>query len=102
MAHRPLPTVELWGVKDRNTMSLPKPLLLITLGDVAGVGPEIVARAWPALVQLSRPVVVGEPLWLRRGLEQARKTATVRVVAAPNEIAAEDNLIPCLHATSQD
>src|SRR5262249_12125606 len=32
----------------------PMPRLLITLGDVAGVGPEIVARAWPTLVELCR------------------------------------------------
>ena len=25
------------------------PRLLITMGDVAGIGPEIIARAWPTL-----------------------------------------------------
>ena len=44
----------------------PLPRLLITLGDVAGIGPEIVARAWPHLPALCRPVVVGDPLWLER------------------------------------
>jgi 4-hydroxythreonine-4-phosphate dehydrogenase len=38
-----------------------KPTLLITLGDVAGVGPEIVAKAWPKLHDYCRPVVVGDP-----------------------------------------
>ena len=45
-----------------------KPLLLITLGDVAGVGPEIIARAWPELLALCRPVVCGDAGWMRRGL----------------------------------
>ena len=45
------------------------PRLLITLGDVAGIGPEIVARAWPQLFAHCRPVVVGDPGWLRRGLD---------------------------------
>src|SRR5690349_3677257 len=90
------------GEKDPATMTEPRPLLLITLGDVAGVGPEIVARAWPALVQLSRPVVVGEPLWMRRGLEQAGKSAEVRVIETPAEVEASADVIPCLHATEQD
>jgi 4-hydroxythreonine-4-phosphate dehydrogenase len=37
------------------------PRLLITLGDVAGIGPEIVARAWPKLTAVCDPVVVGDP-----------------------------------------
>ena len=56
------------------------PRLLITLGDVAGIGPEIVARAWPRLLDLCRPTVVGDPHWLRRALDLvAGSTAPVRV-----------------------
>ena len=33
-----------------------RPRLLVTMGDVAGVGPEIIARAWPDLNALCRPV----------------------------------------------
>ena len=42
------------------------PRLLITLGDVAGIGPEIVVKAWPSLVEICRPIVVGDVGWLRR------------------------------------
>src|SRR5262245_19546660 len=90
------------GEKVPPAMTDPRPLLLITLGDVAGVGPEIVARAWPALVQLGRPVVVGDPLWLRRGPQQEGKNADVRVIEAPGEFAASADVIPCLHATQLD
>lgn len=38
-----------------------KPRLLITLGDVAGIGPEIVATAWPKLLEYCTPTVVGDP-----------------------------------------
>ena len=38
-----------------------KPKLLITLGDVAGIGPEIVAKAWHDLTDVCQPVVVGDP-----------------------------------------
>jgi 4-hydroxythreonine-4-phosphate dehydrogenase len=42
-----------------NSMALPR--LLITLGDVAGIGPEVVAKAWPRLVAHCQPVVIGDP-----------------------------------------
>ena len=47
-------------------MALPK--LLITLGDVAGIGPEIVAKAWPQLHEYCQPVVIGDPARLPAGL----------------------------------
>ncbi len=78
------------------------PLLLITLGDVAGVGPEIVARAWPQLLALCRPVVCGDGGWLRRGLELAPSSARVHVVSHPREIAATIDVVPCLQATKID
>ncbi|QEL18230.1 4-hydroxythreonine-4-phosphate dehydrogenase PdxA [Limnoglobus roseus] len=40
-------------------MTLPR--LLITLGDVAGIGPEIVAKAWPELAAYCQPLVIGDP-----------------------------------------
>lgn len=43
------------------------PKLLITLGDVAGIGPEIVAKAWPRLHDHCHPVVVGDPRFLPAG-----------------------------------
>lgn len=46
------------------------PILAITLGDVAGIGPEIVAKALvghPALRRVCVPVVVGDVGALRRG-----------------------------------
>ena len=56
------------------------PRLLITLGDVAGIGPEIVGRAWPQLFAHCRPVVIGDPGWLRRGLDLVGGSGTVQPV----------------------
>jgi 4-hydroxythreonine-4-phosphate dehydrogenase len=78
------------------------PRLLITLGDVAGVGPEIVARAWPRLQNVCRPVVIGDPLWLRRGLDLVGSTARVVPVEHPTETEASIELVPCLSASAQD
>lgn len=74
------------------------PRLLITLGDVAGIGPEIIARAWPRLLGLCRPLVVGEPTWLERSLALVESPA--RVVGAAHPASATE--VPCLHATRAD
>ncbi len=78
------------------------PRLLITLGDVAGIGPEIVARAWPDLLPMCRPVVVGDPLWVRRGLELIGSTARVVVVDEPEEAEANAEVVPCLVGSEVD
>jgi 4-hydroxythreonine-4-phosphate dehydrogenase len=70
--------------------------LLITLGDVAGIGPEIVAKAWPRLVELGSPVVVGDVGWLRRGVELAGTKAEVVTVTKVSEARPDSRTIPCL------
>jgi len=72
------------------------------MGDVAGIGPEILARAWPALLPLCRPVVVGDPLWLRRGLELVGASGQVRTIAHPREADPAPDVLPCLRATEQE
>ena len=78
------------------------PRLLITLGDVAGIGPEIVAKAWPDLLPLCRPVVIGDALWLRRALDLINSPAQVRAVSHPAELPATAELIACINPTEQD
>ena len=58
------------------------PRILITMGDVAGIGPEIIAKAWPELTAICKPVVVGDAGWLRRAVVLAKGTATVRESAS--------------------
>src|SRR5438874_2903951 len=76
------------------------PLLLITLGDVAGVGPEVVARAWPDLLPLCRPVVCGDETWMKRGLGLVDSPARVHVVSHPHETPPTANVLPLLQATA--
>jgi 4-hydroxythreonine-4-phosphate dehydrogenase len=83
-------------------MSLSLPRLLITLGDVAGIGPEIVARAWPDLLPLCRPIIVGDPAWVRRGLESIGSPARVQVIAHPREAEPSADMLPCLCGSEQD
>src|SRR5262249_48960419 len=77
------------------------PRLLITMGDVAGIGPEIIARAWAELDALCRPVVVGDPAWLQRALDLVGSPARVWPVRHPEEAPPDPGQVPCLSATSQ-
>lgn len=77
-------------------------VLLITMGDVAGVGPEIIARAWPDLLTLCRPIVVGDPGWLRKALALVGSQAQVQAIDKISDANTSASEIPCLAATSQD
>jgi 4-hydroxythreonine-4-phosphate dehydrogenase len=72
------------------------------MGDAAGIGPEIIARAWPDLVTFCRPVVIGDPDWIRRALEVTRTPARVHVVRHPTEVEPAAGVIPCLRGSHQD
>ncbi len=71
------------------------------MGDVAGVGPEILARAWPELVQVCRPVVVGDPGWMTRSLRLTDVEAEVCVVQEPDELEPREKQVPCILAGEQ-
>jgi 4-phospho-D-threonate 3-dehydrogenase / 4-phospho-D-erythronate 3-dehydrogenase len=50
---------------------MPAPILAVTLGDVAGIGPEIVAKTLllhDGLRERARPVVIGDEASMRRGI----------------------------------
>src|SRR5438874_1721094 len=79
-----------------------RPRLLITMGDVAGIGPEIIAKAWPSLNDLCRPVVVGDPDWMRRAVTLVKSTTSVREIRDPGEGKPDSQSIPCLLASEQD
>jgi 4-hydroxythreonine-4-phosphate dehydrogenase len=84
------------------TPESPLSRLLLTQGDVAGIGPEIIARAWPDLLPLCRPVVVGDPAWMRRALELVGSPARVQVVEYTDEARPAVDMVPCLPGSAQD
>lgn len=78
------------------------PRLLVTMGDVAGIGPEIIARAWPGLCALCRPVVVGDRDWLERSVRLIGSEARIRPVDNPSAAEAAPDLIPLISGSAQD
>ena len=78
------------------------PRLLITLGDVAGIGPEIVVKAWPRLVEMCRPVVVGDVGWLRRSQALAGFRGKIVGVAQLEDAEPRADVLPCLAGSEQN
>jgi 4-hydroxythreonine-4-phosphate dehydrogenase len=81
-----------------------RPLVALTMGDVAGIGPEVIARAWgdSPLRTLARPLVVGSRAVLERALATVGGRAAVQPINAPEEAEPSSRLIPCLEATDED
>ena len=70
------------------------------MGDVAGIGPEIIAKAWPNLVAFAKPVVIGDAVWLRQGVSLAATQATVQPIDSLNQAVATTSQIPCLNPSA--
>jgi len=87
-----------------------RPRLAVTLGDVAGVGPESIVGAWaePGLHEVCRAVVVGHPEIVRRAAEllhsvgRTPRTAEVVEVGSVDEVDSSADVIPCLAAGSDE
>ncbi|WP_337174155.1 4-hydroxythreonine-4-phosphate dehydrogenase PdxA [Paludisphaera sp.] len=77
-----------------------RPRVALTMGDVAGVGPELIAAAWgrPELHALCAPMVVGSVEVLRRAmaLRSDDGSPSIRPIASPEEADPSPGLIPCL------
>jgi 4-hydroxythreonine-4-phosphate dehydrogenase len=81
------------------------PRLLITLGDVAGIGPEVLLKLWAQseLFTQSQPVVVGDVSWLRRTARRFGFQGKIVEVTdlKPWPVASVD-LMPCIQGTTAD
>jgi 4-hydroxythreonine-4-phosphate dehydrogenase len=74
------------------------------MGDAAGVGPEVIARAWAelALWELARPFVIGQVKVMERALGLTGTQASVEPIANPEEAMPGPSVIPCMDVTGPD
>ena len=81
-----------------------RPLIALTLGDPAGVGPEIIVGAWAETVvhDCCRPLVVGHPAILRRAVELWQTNVTVREIASADQAEPSPDVIPCIPCGSDN
>jgi 4-hydroxythreonine-4-phosphate dehydrogenase len=85
-------------------MSNSAPLLAITLGDPAGIGPEVIVRAWERdeVHQHCRPFVIGHPEILRRAVRLAGTVATVNEIESAAQARPSPDRIDCLRTGADD
>ena len=78
------------------TTELPK--VAITMGDPAGVGPEIVVKALAHAEIFSRisPIVVGDRRRLELAISLTKAACTVRTVRSPAEMVRRPGVIDCI------
>src|SRR6187402_3113362 len=81
-----------------------KPVLAITSGDPAGVGPETIVGAWSSLAvhDFCRPLVIGHPEIVRRAAGLLKSPARVVEISSPDEAQPTIDVIPCLKSGSDD
>ncbi len=81
-----------------------RPLIAVTMGDPAGVGPETIARAWSLREthSICRPLVVGHPEILRSAVTLVNGDVRVVEVGSPGEVDSSPDTMPCLRAGSDE
>ena len=81
-----------------------KPLLAITMGDPAGIGPEVIAGAWTTaqLHRECRAVVVGRPEFMQRAVSLLGSDVEVAQVRCPADAQSSPARMPCIAVGSAD
>lgn len=81
-----------------------RPLVALTMGDVAGIGPEVIAMAWgeSPLRTLARPLVIGDEEVLARAVHVVGGKAKVESISRPHEALPSASSIPCWNPTDLD
>jgi 4-hydroxythreonine-4-phosphate dehydrogenase len=78
------------------------PRILITMGDAAGIGPEIIAKAWGRIQSVCWPVVVGDPGRMRWACDLAGASIAVSTISSIDMVHGSAEEMPCVRAGSQD
>jgi 4-hydroxythreonine-4-phosphate dehydrogenase len=75
-----------------------KPVLGLTMGDPAGIGPEVIAKAVanPAVRRLCRPLVIGSPAVMERTVRSLRLPLRVTVVRGHGDMIGLRGTLPVL------
>jgi 4-hydroxythreonine-4-phosphate dehydrogenase len=77
---------------------VPRPIVAITMGDAAGIGPEVIVKALAdsRVHEWCRPLVVGDAARLRRAVEICGLTVSVTEVEGPEDGAYRVGVIDCV------
>jgi 4-hydroxythreonine-4-phosphate dehydrogenase len=77
-------------------MSMNVPLIAVTMGDPAGIGPEIIARMFAEEGRDRRAIVVGDPAILERAIRLLDVPLVVNEISEPEEAAFDPDAVDVL------
>ena len=85
-------------------MAYQRPIIAITMGDAAGIGPEVVVKALLSeeIYSICRPLVIGEKASMQKALDLVHGLARLHVVRNTSEIAGEFGVIDLLDLHNLD
>jgi 4-hydroxythreonine-4-phosphate dehydrogenase len=82
-----------------------RPLIGLTMGDISGIGPEVIAKGWlePRLHDLARPLAIGDPAVLERALALVggRNAIRIQSITEPEAADPSPRVIPCLNTEAK-
>ena len=81
-----------------------RPRIAITMGDAAGIGPEITVRslADPQAAAWCIPLVLGDAAVLERAMQTVGVTVPIRVIAAAEDASGDPGVIEVVHSARID
>ena len=81
-----------------------RPRIALTIGDVAGIGPEVIARALAddTLVSVCRPIIVGHPAVVDRAMRLIGSSRRIQEVNHPAGINWSNPAILCWNPSHQE
>ena len=79
-------------------MNTQKPLIAITMGDAAGIGPEVVAKALMSqdIFDICRPLVIGEKVAMHNAIDLIKWKARLHVIHSVEDVSGQNGVIDLL------
>jgi 4-phospho-D-threonate 3-dehydrogenase / 4-phospho-D-erythronate 3-dehydrogenase len=90
--------------KESTDMTEARPVLAVTMGDPAGIGPEIAVRALlsPEVRDISRSFLIGDARVFERALSVCGLSASLNRIAGPEQITDRAGVIDVVHQQTVD
>ena len=83
-----------------------RPLIALTMGDAAGIGPEVLVKAAssPEVRECCRPLAIGHAEVLQRAIHQSGlELSVIRAeVGSIHDFVSAEHVLPCLQACDDD
>src|SRR5579872_6939757 len=100
------PRSVLWSGRTRKEapMAQTRPVLAVTMGDPAGIGPEIAVRALlsPEVRDCSRCFLIGDARVFENALSVCGQYATLNRIAGPEALTDREGFIDVMHQDTAD